>query len=374
MRLQAYVGGVVILLAGGLGCKDKAKGHSEPPTRVTTSVSDAGAVRSDALVVPHGVPLTGEALAAHYRECIGRINEGKLAELPEHCFDADVVIHEVDHDDYKGVTEVNGYYEKLRAAIKDFALSPQLILVSGRDILAIERLSGTHTGELELPEGGTAAGSGKKFGVLRFQHLMTDQNNKVIEAWEFLDHHSLQDQLGVGHASGGQSRAVVANDWPGAPKILVGKVDDSETANLALVDKITAAFNARKPGDVAALWADNALVSDQADHEDHRGKNAFEQSIHGWSTSFPDAKLNVTHSFSAGEYIVVEGRLTGTHKSKYAGVAATNRSVDIAYADVFKVDAGKVTELWRFRDGMALVAQLTAKPGAKPSGRGSASK
>jgi predicted ester cyclase len=149
-------------------------------------------------------------------------------------------------------------------------------------------------------------------------------------------------------AEGGATRPTVEKGWPGTA-ILVAD-DAAEKANLELLARGAVAFNAHKPADVSALWADDIVVSDQAEATDHKGKAENEKALKGLFAAFPDAKTTETHHFASGDYVVVEGRLTGTHKGPLGPMKATNKPIDLAYAEVFKIKGGKVVELWRFRD------------------------
>jgi predicted ester cyclase len=247
----------------------------------------------------------------------------------------------------------------------DFKHEPQLVMVSGRAILAINLVSGKHTGPMKMADGSELKGTDKKFGILTYDHIRTNEENKTTEEWEYMDHHSMLGQLGLAPKEQGPTRPAIEKGWPGAPIILVAKDDAAEKANLELLGKSTEAFNAHKPADVSALWADDIVVSDQAEATDTKGKAENEKGLKALFAAFPDAKISETHHFASGDYVVVEGRLTGTHKGPLGPMKPTNKPIDLAYAEVFKLKGGKVVELWRFRDGMAMMAQLTAKPAPK---------
>jgi predicted ester cyclase len=55
--------------------------------------------------------------------------------------------------------------------------------------------------------------------------------------------------------------------------------------------------------------------------------------------------------------------LTGTHKGELMGVAATDKTVEIASIDIIRVEGGKVAEHWGITDTTGLVQQLGALPG-----------
>ncbi len=78
-----------------------------------------------------------------------------------------------------------------------------------------------------------------------------------------------------------------------------------------------------------------------------------------WHTSFPDFRFDV-HSITAGDGIVaVHATLNGTHEGRWGDLEATGRTVTVDHAFFFRVDDGRVVEMWEILDRSALVAQLT---------------
>lgn len=364
------------LLAVGCG---KKRDHSESGAAVGSSVKPAqtgsGSAAGSAhaagkMTVPHDVPLTGEALAAQHAECVDSINTNKLDDFAKHCVHPQVVIHEVGFADYTGAEALVDFYSQLKTAVPDLKLAPQLVLVSGREVMAVLLVTGTQTGPLKLPDGSEQKPSGKRVGLLAFEHLQTDDKNRIVEQWEYMDHHTFIEQLGVGHADGAPTRAALSNGWPNAPVVVVTKEDDLEATNVAVADKLFAAIAAHKPADMLALVDDAIVEVDQADHVDHKKANLAE-TYQQLFTALPDLQVHISQRFAAGPYVVIEGKLVGTHRGPLEGIKATNKPVEISFAEVLKIDNGKIVERWRFRDGMALTNQLVAgtkrsqKPGAK---------
>lgn len=361
MRFQT---GFVIAALALAACK-KTKSEGQPPPDPTpgsssgkpTEGSGSAAVAGSAAGsdVPPSVPLAGEGLAKFYVACLARINAGKLDDYKRDCIDPEIAVHDVDSDEFTGADSVIGYYTDMRKAMPDFKLEPQLVLVSGRNILAITLMTGKQTGPLKAQAGELKA-SDKTVGMLTLHHVKTNDDNKATEEWEYSDNKTMLGQLGLLPKEQGATRAPLAAAAP--PIVLVTKDDAKETSNLDLVHKGDDAFNAHKSGDLVALWADDANESDQASDKDNKGKAAIEGNLKGLFSAFPDVKIQVPNAFAAGDYVIVEGKLTGTHKGALGPIKPTNKQVEISYAEVFKVKDGKIAEVTRFRNDMAMAAQL----------------
>jgi len=375
MRLRASL---ALALVVAVGCKKDQERKPAPASGSATASGSGSAAGSSSghgsgnMLVPHDVPLTGPALAEQYLECARHLNEGHIDEVKGHCIDPEVVVHEMDFSVHQGLESLLGYLQSMRAAMPDFKQEPQLILVSGRAIVAVNFVHGTHTGPLESHDGKIIPATNKTVGVLSYDHVLTNQQNRTIEKWELMDHNMLLGQLGI--ASDLPARSPIEKGWAGAPIVLVAKDDPAERANIDLITKQMDAFNAGKTADMAALWTDDVVESDQGADKDHKGTAEVENDLKALLAAFPDAKATNTYVFASGDYVVAEGRLTGTHKGPFGTLKATQRQVDVGYADLYKVKNGKIAEMWRFRDSHALIEQLTGKQHSAPKGGGGPAK
>ncbi|MBI4261530.1 MAG: ester cyclase [Actinobacteria bacterium] len=82
--------------------------------------------------------------------------------------------------------------------------------------------------------------------------------------------------------------------------------------------------------------------------------------------ALPDAAVEVETWVESADVVVAEGRYRGTHTGDLAGpqgtIPPTGRSIDIPFADVFRVRDGKVAAQHVYWDQMAFMAQLGLMP------------
>ena len=78
----------------------------------------------------------------------------------------------------------------------------------------------------------------------------------------------------------------------------------------------------------------------------------------GAHRAFPDLHVAVLDLFAEGDKVAFRGRFRGTHRSEFAGVAATNRPVDFEALEVFRLEAGKIAESWGYWPDALIVRQL----------------
>jgi predicted ester cyclase len=54
--------------------------------------------------------------------------------------------------------------------------------------------------------------------------------------------------------------------------------------------------------------------------------------------------------------------MTGTHGGELMGVPSTGRPIDVTGFDLFRVEEGKLAELWQNWDQLGLMQQIGAVP------------
>jgi len=121
---------------------------------------------------------------------------------------------------------------------------------------------------------------------------------------------------------------------------------------------------------MVAMMSDDVVESDQVDDKDHKGKKEVEANLKAMLTAFSDAKISVDNTWAAGDYVVELGAFDGTNDHDMGPMKKTGKKVTEHYAQILKLKDGKVTNIWRFRNGMAAMVQLGLMP-APGAGGGS---
>src|SRR6266542_2857596 len=98
-----------------------------------------------------------------------------------------------------------------------------------------------------------------------------------------------------------------------------------------------------------------------------RGLDAFLAYERAFPAAFPDGRLELKSSIELGNTIAVEGIYSGTHTGPLVGaggtVPATNRRVELPFAEVNEVEGGRITRHAIYYDQMVFLAQLGLMPG-----------
>ena len=303
-------------------------------------------------------PKTGPELARAFIDCAGLASAGKWDDYDKQCLAASFVGHHVDDEDVTR-EQILPRLQGARVAFPDLSLQPQLVLVSGRTIMSVLLMQGTNDGPLE-GGGGSLPPTKQKIGVLMYERVAMDDENKLAEQWAYTDPATLLGQLG--HRKGAPVRPVLEQGLAGAPVIAVAADDAKEQANLAAVRKVIDALNAKQAADAMAGYADDARLADQAAPADLRGKQVLAQVLQARWKAFPDGKLEVPSLWAAGDYVVAEGTFTGTNTGPLDKLPKTGKQVRMQYAEVYQLKDGKIALQWRFRNAVAYDRQLGIEP------------
>lgn len=94
------------------------------------------------------------------------------------------------------------------------------------------------------------------------------------------------------------------------------------------------------------------------------GRDGQRQVVQLFRSAFPDLTVTAHDIITSGPAAAVRWSATGTHRGEVLGVAPTGRHVTLRGIDIVRIDEGRISERWGEFDGLGLLAQLGAVPGA----------
>jgi predicted ester cyclase len=295
-------------------------------------------------------------MAAKYIECAGYATAGDWDAMRANCIDPDVVAHHVDDRDINGADGFLQALSNMKTAFPDLKVEPQLVLSNGRNLMVISMITGTHRGALETPMGDIPA-TNKNIGQLYFQRIALTDDVRALEEWWYLDPATQLGQLGKLPVAM-KTRKPVHKGIEGAPIIVSARDDEKERANLKTVAKWNELFSDHKLDELMTLYAENAIESDRAEPADWKGKREIRRGNQKFFSAFSDGRLEQPALFAIGDYVVSVGRFTGTNDGNFDGIKKTGKQVTVSYAEVIELENGKIAQVWRFRNGLAMANQL----------------
>jgi ketosteroid isomerase-like protein len=320
---------LVVFVAGA--CKGKDATPAAAPTVASGSQLADAAAPAPSPAVDNAATNSGAEIAKRYEECIALANDAHWDKLAS-CYAGSVMFEAPGLDEPRTLAAELAASKKLRGELPDYKQAPQLVLVSGNTVIAIE----LHTA--------TSTKTKKPIGFLVGHVVGTDPTGKVTRDLAFWDAKTVE-----GQRTGRPGVRAVATPFP-AKTLLIAKDDDIEKKNLATFtqmmeaseNKDLVAFGEKLADDV--VWSVINRPQDLTKAEILAGiKSRLEKT---------DLHYRVDHAWAAGDYVASIETVSGT---------ATAESPDKKFKKGDKIEQqllaihrfanGKVAQVWVFAQG-----------------------
>jgi steroid delta-isomerase-like uncharacterized protein len=132
---------------------------------------------------------------------------------------------------------------------------------------------------------------------------------------------------------------------------------------LRVFDEQDAAFNRHDVDGIAAIYADDAKLTDQASGEPIAGRAGVREYIGGYLHAFPDMTWERVGVEIDGDVGVEQWRASGTHEGDLPGLPATHRRMSVEGCSVMHFGAdGLVHQEENYWDEAAMLRQLGVLP------------
>src|ERR1700722_20295643 len=104
------------------------------------------------------------------------------------------------------------------------------------------------------------------------------------------------------------------------------------------------------------------LVSPDFTGPSGKGPDAFKAMISPLRQGFPDLRFIIQDMLAEGSRVVVRWTSQGTHRGMFAGTAPSGRQVSNEGIGIYRVEDGKIVELWSQVDRLGVLQQIGAVP------------
>jgi steroid delta-isomerase-like uncharacterized protein len=136
-------------------------------------------------------------------------------------------------------------------------------------------------------------------------------------------------------------------------------------ANKALVRRLFEVTNARDVEALRALYAPRFRLNGV-----ETGFDDFAAGFPSFFAAFPDAEGVVEECIAEDDRVAARWRTEATHAGEYAGAPATGRRVAWQGTNVYRIEGGRVVEMWQSGDTLGLLQQIDAlSPPSRRTGR-----
>ena len=132
----------------------------------------------------------------------------------------------------------------------------------------------------------------------------------------------------------------------------------SAADNKELVREYLNAFNERDESTLADLLADD--VVEHGIHEELRGPEEVIDFNRRHFEMFPDYTGSTETMVTEGDTVVVRYSVRGTHSGEFEDVEPTGHTAEWTGMVMYRIDDGRIAEVWVEEDRLGLLEQLEA--------------
>lgn len=133
-------------------------------------------------------------------------------------------------------------------------------------------------------------------------------------------------------------------------------------ANKDLVRRFADAGNAADWEALATIVTEGFTRHSAASPEPVTSAEDFIRLQESFLTSFPDQHVTLNQLVAEGDYVAALATYTGTQTGPVGAFPATGRSASLPFLAMFRIEDGRIAELWLEWDNIAMLTQLGLFP------------
>lgn len=138
---------------------------------------------------------------------------------------------------------------------------------------------------------------------------------------------------------------------------------DQLKANKDLVQRFTTALNNADWNALDELVTEDFQRHCQATHDVQvKSRDEFKNLQKSFLVSMPDQKVTNEMILAEGDKVAAYSTYSGTHTGPMGDIPATGKSVDLKCMGIFRIEKGKIAELWVEWDNISMLTQLGLFP------------
>lgn len=117
-------------------------------------------------------------------------------------------------------------------------------------------------------------------------------------------------------------------------------------------------FNKDNFSACSEFLADNVKFHDPAAHQHNEGLEAYKELERTYRHAFPNKKTKIDEIFGVDDRVVVRWTTHGKHERELQGIAPTNAQFKFSGISLYRLQNGKITDIWQEWDRLGLLEQI----------------
>jgi steroid delta-isomerase-like uncharacterized protein len=122
------------------------------------------------------------------------------------------------------------------------------------------------------------------------------------------------------------------------------------------------AYNEKDWKKARDLMAADTVYDEKATHRRLQGPDQIIEAFQSWATAFPDSRATFVRELGGGDIAVLELVWKGVHAGPLqmptGAIPASNKPIEMAACQVFRVEGGKVKSATHYFDLLTMLAQI----------------
>jgi steroid delta-isomerase-like uncharacterized protein len=82
------------------------------------------------------------------------------------------------------------------------------------------------------------------------------------------------------------------------------------------------------------------------------------QVLKSWTETFPDWIHGIKEMIAKGDFVLVRVIDTATHEGEFQGIPATGNKIEVGAIIIYRIEDGKIVEVWEEMDMLGMMQQL----------------
>lgn len=93
------------------------------------------------------------------------------------------------------------------------------------------------------------------------------------------------------------------------------------------------------------------------------GLETYKRSMAAYRAAFPDLRFTVEDMFAENDRVLARWTMTGTQRGEFQGHAAAGGTMRVSGMSLFRIERGRIQEIWVIMDRLGMQEQLGWLPG-----------
>jgi steroid delta-isomerase-like uncharacterized protein len=131
--------------------------------------------------------------------------------------------------------------------------------------------------------------------------------------------------------------------------------------NIEIITRFEHAFRA---GDLATIdeLCDPGVVDHNPAPDQDPTLAGFRQKVAGFRSIFPDLEYDLQDIIASGDTVATRWVVTGSLQQEFMGIPATGQTIRVEGMNFYRLEDGRLTDIWTQFDGVGMMQQLGALP------------